>query len=247
MHSTGYVIRFIVIITAVSALVLASLSTTFKERHARNEAIFNKRAILTAVEGPLGKRVSSLTDQDIQDVFDNQVTQIALNMQGEPVGEDVVIAHGYKGGKAEHIDMAKERKRSEQDRILPLFIFEQEGKKFYIVNVRGNGLWDEIWGNIALEEDFTTVAGVSFDHKAETPGLGAEIKDNPAFPAQFEGKKIYRDNGEYTSIVVRKGKAQDKTFEVDGISGATITVNGVTEMLYRGIQYYAPYFKSQKQ
>jgi Na+-transporting NADH:ubiquinone oxidoreductase subunit C len=247
VHNTGYVIRFIIIITALTALALAFLSTTFKERHAENEALFNKRAILAAIEGPLGKQVSDLKNNEIQELFNNQVTQVVLNMEGEEVGQDVVIAHGYKGGQAEHIDMAKEKKRPVADRILPLFIFEQDGKKYYIINVRGSGLWDEIWGNIAIEDDFTTIAGVSFDHKGETPGLGAEIKDNPAFPAQFHGKKIYNEQGQYTSVVVRKGGARNKRFEVDGISGATITANGVTEMLYRGIQYYEPYFKSLKQ
>src|SRR5690606_7287922 len=113
-----------------------------------------------------------------------------------------------------------------------------DGKKFFILSVRGSGLWDEIWGNVALEEDLRTLAGASFDHKGETPGLGAEIKDNPAFSAQFLGKTIYDQTGEFTSVTVRKGGAKDPANEVDGISGATITCNGVTEMLDRGIQYY---------
>jgi Na+-transporting NADH:ubiquinone oxidoreductase subunit C len=147
-----------------------------------------------------------------------------------------------EGLKAEDIDMAKERKKPEAERRLPLYVYEQDGNGYYIVSVRGNGLWDEIWGNIALKEDLNTIAGASFDHKGETPGLGAEIKDNPAFPAQFKGKEIY-DEGEYVSVTVRKGGARDPQHEVDGISGATVTADGVTEMLYRGIKYYEPYFE----
>jgi len=246
VHNTGYVLRFILIITALSALALAFLSTTFKERHMRNEAIFNKRAILSAVEGPMEKSVSALSDAQVQEVFDNQVTQKVLDMQGEEVGADAVLAHGHKGGKAEDIDMAKERKRPEEERLLPLFIYENSGKKYYIVSVRGSGLWDEIWGNIALEDDLTTIAGAAFDHKGETPGLGAEIKDNPAFHKEFIGKKIFGPEGEYTSVVVRKGGAVNDRYEVDGISGATITGNGVTEMMQRGIKYYEPFFESVK-
>jgi len=214
VHSTGYILRLIFIITALSALSLAFLSTTFKERHERNEALFNKRAILSAVEGPLGTKVSDFSDDEVQAIFDNQISQVVLNMQGEEVDQDAVLAHGYKGAKAEYVDMAKEKKRSEADRLLPLFIVEQEGKKYFIISVRGSGLWDEIWGNIAVEDDYSTIAGVAFDHKAETPGLGAEITDNPAFPRQFRGKRLYNENGEYTSAVVRKGGAKDKTFEV---------------------------------
>jgi Na+-transporting NADH:ubiquinone oxidoreductase subunit C len=246
VHKTGYIIRFIFIITAVSALLLAFLSTTFKERHERNEALFNKRAILSAVEVPLGTAISSLSDDEVIEIFDNQVVQVAINMDGEEIGDTEILAHGYKGGEAEYIDMAKERKRPEPDRILPVFIFNMEGTNYYIVSIRGSGLWDEIWGNIAIREDFTTIAGASFDHKAETPGMGAEIKDNPAFPKQFIGKKIYDEDGKYTSVLVRKGAKVQPEHEVDGISGATITGNGVTEMLYRGIRYYEPYFNSLK-
>lgn len=229
-------------ITAVAALMLALLATGFKERHDRNEALFNKRAILSAVETPLGKEVSKLSDEEIQEIFDTQVEQHVLNMDGEKADQSVIQARGYKGVQAEHIDMAKEKKRPEEERLLPLFIFKQDGEEYYIVSVRGSGLWDEIWGNIAIESDFTTIAGVAFDHKAETPGLGAEIKDNPAFPAQFEGKKLYDEEGDYTAVIVRKGGARNDRNEVDGISGATITADGVEEMLYRGIAYYQPYF-----
>ena len=151
-----------------------------------------------------------------------------------------------EGVLAEKIDMAKERKKPESERLLPLFIYEQGGEKYYIVSVRGNGLWDEIWGNIALESDLSTITGAAFDHKGETPGLGAEIKDNPNFAKKFKGKKIY-DEGEYVSVTVRKGGAKDPEHDVDGISGATVTADGVTEMLHRGIKYYEPYFKTLKQ
>ncbi|MCB0597465.1 MAG: NADH:ubiquinone reductase (Na(+)-transporting) subunit C, partial [Phaeodactylibacter sp.] len=134
----------------------------------------------------------------------------------------------------------------EAERRLPLYIYEHNGEKFYILSVRGNGLWDEIWGNIALKSDGNTIAGAAFDHKGETPGLGAEIKDNPSFPAQFEGKKIYED-GQFVSVKVRKGGAKNKEHEVDAISGATVTSDGVTEMLYRGIEYYQPFLKEVRQ
>jgi len=112
------------------------------------------------------------------------------------------------------------------------------------VTVRGSGLWDEIWGNIGLKDDLETVVGASFDHAGETPGLGAEIKDNSSWVRQFQDKKIYDESGNYTSVVVRKGGARNPTYEVDGISGATVTADGVSDMLYSGIQYYLPYLKT---
>ncbi len=247
MHSTGYIVKFIVVLTAIVALLLAFMATALKPRHDRNEAIYNKRAILSAVEGPLGKEVKDLSDLEVQEVFDNQVEQVVVDMTGAPADEVTILDRKYKGILADNIDMAKEKKRPESDRLLPVFIFDKDGEKYYIISIRGNGLWDEIWGNIAIESDLKTIAGTAFDHKGETPGLGGEIKDNPSFPASFVGKTIIDKNGNYTSVVVRKGGAKSPTFEVDGISGATITCDGVSEMLYRGIKYYEPYFSSIEQ
>ncbi|MEM1322097.1 MAG: NADH:ubiquinone reductase (Na(+)-transporting) subunit C [Bacteroidota bacterium] len=242
MDSTGSVLRFTLIMCAITSLLLAGLFYSTKERAKQNEAIFNKRAILSAVSTYLDENPKEMSDERVLEIFDNQVEQTVLNMDGKEVDADAVKAAGHKGGRAEDIDMKKEKKKPEEDRLLPMFIFNSDSKKFYIVSVRGNGLWDEIWGNIAIESDFNTVAGATFDHVAETPGLGAEIKDNPAFKAQFSDLKLYDDDGDYVSITVRKGGAKDQDHEVDGISGATVTCDGVTEMLDRGIKYYEPYF-----
>ena len=237
MYTTRYVIGFIFILTASVAVGLTGLREVTKNKAAQNEDIFNKRAILSAVEDylPDGKKVSSLSDEEVSQLF-AQMEQPVLNMQGEVLD----------GVQAENVDMAQERKKPEAERRLPLYIYEHNGEKFYILSVRGKGLWDEIWGNIALKSDANTIAGAAFDHKGETPGLGAEIKDNPAFAKEFEGTKIYED-GNFVSVKVRKGGAKNKAHEVDAISGATVTSNGVTEMLYRGIKYYQPYLEEIRQ
>lgn len=224
--------------TTLAAVILAGMREATKDAAVRNEEIFNKRAILAAVNDYLsdGKTAASLTDAQVLEIFNTQVEQVTLDMSGN-VDDQV---------KAEDVDMAVERKKPEAERNLPLFVFNSGKEKYYILSVRGNGLWDEIWGNIALKADLNTIAGASFDHKGETPGLGAEIKDNPVFPNQFKGKEIFQD-GQYTSVLVRKGGARDPLHEVDGISGATITADGVTEMLYRGIKYYQPYLEKLKE
>jgi len=247
--STQYVVVFVTIMTVVVALSLTLLYTGWKDASKQNEAIFNKRAVIASVTDhlPLEKRqtVDALSDEQIQEIFDTKVDQVVVNMNGEVVDAQEVSARGYGEGRAEDVDTAKEKKRPEEERFHPVFIYNEGGKKYYILAVRGNGLWDEIWGNIAIEgADYNTIAGATFDHKGETPGLGAEIKDNPAFSAQFKGKKIYNDSGKYVSVNVRKGGAKDQTHDVDGISGATVTADGVSEMLWRGLQYYEPYLKS---
>jgi len=231
--------------TALVAVVLAGMNTFLKPTHDKNEAVYNKRAILKAVNDYLPNPVDDLTDEQVEEIF-SKITQTVVMTDGSLVDKATVIAAGYKEGTASSIDMKKERKKDEDKQILPAYQFKGEnGKTYHIVTVRGKGLWDEIWGNIAFEDDINTIAGISFDHKGETPGLGAEIKDNKDFYSQFTGKKIY-DDGELRSVFVRKGGAKDPVYEVDGISGATITADGVTEMMSRGLKYYEPYFKSLK-
>jgi len=239
VESNRQIIVFIVSLTAVVALGLTVLREATEGLAKKNEEIFNKRAVLAAVETKLGKKVAEFSDEEILQIFDSQVEQKVIRTDGSEV----------EGLTAIEVDMAKERKKPVEEMNLPLFIFTNDrGEKFYILAVRGNGLWDEIWGYIALESDLNTIAGASFDHKGETPGLGAEIKDNPSFPAQFVGKKIYDENGNYVSITVKKGGAEPgNPHQVDAISGATVTSNGVTEMLQRGIAYYQAYFDKLKE
>ena len=248
MHSTNYVLGFVLAMTVIVAVILAGLSSMWSQASKENEAIFNKRGILLAVKNQLnGADPKSMPDEEVISIFEKQVEQIVLDMNGNELTPEQVIAAGYKGGRAEDVDMAKERKKPEAERILPLFIFDSGKGKSYILSVRGNGLWDEIWGNVALEEDFNTLAGAAFDHKGETPGLGAEIKDNPSFYNQFAGEKIFDEQGNYVSVDVIKGGAKpDNVHGVDGLSGATVTANGVAEMLDRGIGYYLPYIKEKK-
>ena len=247
MHSTRSVIVFVFIMTALVALILAGMYTYLKPVHDKNEALYNKKAILSAVEEHLDGELKTMSDADIQGIFDSQIEQKVLNMSGEEVSPEDVVTMGHKGGLAENLDMKREVKKPLDQQIFPLFIFtKSSGEKFYILYARGKGLWDEIWGNIAFEDDLNTIAGVAFDHVQETPGLGAEIKDNIAWKNQFVGKKIYGDDGLFRSVLVRKGGAKDPVYEVDGISGATITADGVSEMLERGLQYYEPYLNTIK-
>ena len=225
--------------TVLVALALTSVRQATEEVALQNEAIFNKRAILASVNDYLGMgegvTAKDLTDEQVLDVFNTKMQQFVFDLKGNPV--DNIMA--------EDIKMEKEVKKSDDERQLPLFIYEYEGEKFYILSVRGKGLWDEIWGYIALKSDANTIAGASFDHKGETPGLGAEIKDNPTFANNFKGKQIFRD-GKFSSVWVRKGGARDEIYEVDGISGATVTADGVDKMLRQGLALYLPFLNEQR-
>ena len=231
--------------TVIVAFVLAGLFTVLKPIHQANEAIFNKKAVLAAVN----PNASDMSDDEVVAAFAS-VEQIVLDNAGnslEPAKVKDLRNYKDKEGKAEDLDLAKEKKREDKDRLHPLYIFKKEGKNVYVTAVRGNGLWDEIWGYIALADDFSTIVGTSFDHKGETPGLGAEIKDNPMFPKSFKEKRIFNDKGEFVSVLVKKGGAdKGNPHAVDGISGATVTADGVTDMLKDGLQLYMPFIEAQK-
>ena len=232
--------------TTLVALILAFLSTGLKDIHQKNEAIYNKKAILGAIAENAGLDMSTISDEKVLEIFDTGIEQLVVDAKGNQLTAEDVEALGYVGGKAENVDMAKEIKKPEGDRVFPVYIYDNGGDKTYIFTVRGKGLWDEIWGNIAIQNDLNTIVGVAFDHKGETPGLGAEIKDNPEFYTQFSGKKIFNETGEYVSVDVVKGGAKDPIHEVDGISGATITADGVADMMYSGLNLYRPYLETVK-
>lgn len=224
--------------TVIVAFILAGMNTFLKPIHDLNEAVYNKKSVLLSISDQFDKPIGAMSVKEVQNIFDTDIDEIVVDVEGNIV----------EGEKAEDISMEVELKKPENEQHYPVFIYNKDdGSKIYIVKIRGQGLWDAIWGNIALDQDLKTIDGASFDHAGETPGLGAEIKDNPAFPAQFVGKEIYNDQGDYTSVEVVKGVIRQPEHQVEGISGATITSNGVTKMMYNGIKNYEPYFEKLQQ
>ncbi len=125
----------------------------------------------------------------------------------------------------------------------PVYEAVIDGEKKYILPMNGKGLWGPIWGYLALDSDASTIYGVDFGHDSETPGLGAEITHEP-FRKQFEGKNLFK-NDEFKSIaVVKKGKSVSDRDYIDGISGGTITSQGVGAMLYDNVGEYRNFLES---
>lgn len=227
LFSSGMVV-VIAILLSVTAISLAPYQ-------AKNIRIEKMKNILTSVS------VHAET-ADTEQLFNQYITkQIVLNSKGEEIDGKVAA---FDIDLKKELDKIKTGKTDEQ--LFPLFICNKEGKTFYIIPVRGKGLWGPIWGYISLEADMSTIYGASFGHKSETPGLGAEI-ETEKFQQQFVGKKIFDDDGNFVSVTVIKGGASpDDMHGVDAISGATITSKGVTEMFKRTLLNYIPYFKSRR-
>ncbi|MBP1530780.1 MAG: FMN-binding protein [Bacteroidaceae bacterium] len=122
----------------------------------------------------------------------------------------------------------------EQDRTV--YVATVNGATKYVLPVKGRGLWGGLWGYISVDEDKQHVYGTYFDHESETAGLGARIKER-WFQEQFNGKPIFDETGEVVLTVVKKGQSKAET-EIDGVTGATLTSNGVGAMVTEGLKQY---------
>ena len=112
---------------------------------------------------------------------------------------------------------------------------EIDGQKKTVYSVKGMGLWGGISGFIAVDADNNTIYGVYFNHEGETAGLGAEIKDNLKWQQKFQGKKIHKDGVEGIALGVEKDAPAGDPNNVDAVTGATLTSNGVDAMLKEGL------------
>ena len=228
VNKNSYTFGFAAVMVVVVAALLSVAAISLKPFQSRNILLEKKQNILSSVGINIDRE-----EADIQySIFVKE--ELVLNYKGEEVD-----------GVAFDVDLQKELKKDKNLQSLPLFISEVDGKKQYIIPLRGKGLWGPIWGFISLEDDLNTVFGAVFDHKSETPGLGAEI-NQPFFEDPFSGKSLF-DGEELKSIKVIKGGAgEDNMYGVDGISGGTITSDGVTDMLLERLTMYLPYFNKIK-
>tara|TARA_R110000868_G_scaffold259361_16_gene517557 strand:- start:25396 stop:26115 length:720 start_codon:yes stop_codon:yes gene_type:complete len=224
VNKNSYTFMFASVMVVIVAALLSFAATTLKPAQDKNVEQEKMQNILSSIE-------IEATREEAAELYPNYVKE-AL----------VVTDNQLKNGvDAFAVDMAKEVRKPVMERQSPLYIAGKEGKTYFVIPLRGQGLWGPIWGYISLEQDLSTIYGAVFDHKGETPGLGAEIKTE-MFTSQFKGKQILDENGELIGIDVRKGDAEEYN-EVDGISGGTITSDGVEAMISENLQAYIPFLK----
>ena len=242
--SNGYTMIFAVIMVLVVGSLLASMASSLKPRIKENQRIEKQQNILYAM-GVNENDASSanFVSTDVAGAEFAKYIKKQLVIQGDKITEDE---------NAYLIEVKKEQTAAKagKERRLPLFVGEKDGLTFYVAPIRGKGLWDAIWGYVAMDENMV-VQGAYFDHKGETPGLGANIKQR-YFMDDFIGEHLLTEAGDFKGIRVAKGnndpKNLEKTdYEVDAIAGATITGDGVSAMIKKDLAMYVPYFKTLKQ
>ena len=183
-----------------------------------------------------------MTPEEILSRYSEVISSEVTNYQGEIVttnekGEPVV---------AENVNIEKNYKKTPENRLFPVFKYNGGSEQAFILPTFGAGLWDAIWGYVAITPNMETVIGVSFDHKGETPGLGARITSDDV-QARYRGKELYDNQGDLVSVTMVKGENTPESAlgpnKVDGMAGATLTANGVNAMLENYLGYYQNYFE----
>jgi Na+-transporting NADH:ubiquinone oxidoreductase subunit C len=207
------------------ATLLSLAATLLQPAQERNLEIEKKRNMLESIN-------VAATRENTAELYDKYIKEgFVVNTEGDLV----------EGVDAFRVVLKNEQKKPLEEQYLPVFrAVPEDGEKVIILPVEGKGLWGPIYGYVSLRSDMNTIYGVNFDHKGETPGLGAEINTS-AFESQFHSKKLY-DNQDFISVQVVKGGAGENDIHgVDAISGGTITSKGLEKMIYDCMLKYNDY------
>ena len=237
-----YTLLFAVGLVVIVGTLLAAIDSSLKDKIRINEILEKQQNILYAIgiNENEGNNVSFIAAEKAEEEFNKYITK-QIYIQGNEVIED---------NKAYLIDVKKQKtlaKDPSHKRKLPLFLAQKDGRNLYVAPIRGKGLWDAIWAYVSVDENMI-IRGIYFDHKAETPGLGANIKQR-FFMDDFIGESLLDSQGNFKGVTVSKTnldpKNEDKyDNEVDAIAGSTITGDGVTAMIRSDLSLYQPYFNS---
>ncbi|MDD2385222.1 MAG: NADH:ubiquinone reductase (Na(+)-transporting) subunit C [Bacteroidales bacterium] len=229
-NSNKYTFIYAVIMVIVVATILTFVAVSLQPFQKKNVELEKKKNVLAAFNVESNPdNVESLYKEIIVEVF-------AINVEGEKL--DNVDA--FK------INLKDELRKPPADQQWPIYVAKtQDGDLKYIFPLYGKGLWGPLWGYISFYEDLNHVFGVYFDHKSETPGLGAEIS-TAEFQKEFIDKSIFDENGNFVSIDLIKTDASDNNHAVDAVSGGTITSHGLRDMLKTCLSAYLKFIENNK-
>jgi len=265
-NSNAFTVLFAVAVCVVLAVCLASTYNGLKGRMDANAEFDRQKNVLVAMG--LVEKGTSMPRAELEKLFAERVQGMILEVTREDVAVEVM-----RGGReviemqrqvvavtetehdiAELDDLRREEvKKPEVQRAEYAPIYrgtDEQGEVVWCVPIQGYGLWSTLYGYLALEADLNTVRGITFYKHGETPGLGGEV-DNVSWQHSWRGKKILDERGNVVSVTVKKGVVDDKVERerlhmVDGLSGATITSNGVTRFVENDLETYEPYFEKQR-
>jgi NADH:ubiquinone oxidoreductase, Na(+)-translocating, C subunit len=234
-NSNSYTIIYSIVLVLIVAFMLAFVFQALKPAQDANVQLDQQKQILFALN-----QDRDMTDQKARELWKEMI-----------IADDIIDADGklVEAGKQGGTEAGfKLNSKDAKEGRLALFRCKVDGETKYVIPIYGNGLWGPINCFIAINGDKTTVFGIYFNHESETAGLGAEIKDNASWQAKFKGKHLFAGNQrQKISLSVLK-KITDNNTQVDAVTGATLTSNGVTEMFQAekgGLQPYVKFLTSK--
>ena len=230
-NSNSYTIIYSAVIVVIVAFLLAFVFQALKPMQDANVALDKKKQILNSVNiRDLSNEEADAKYKEVviaDEVIDEKGTIVEAGTQGGEKAGFKLESKDYKAGK------------------LALYICKVNGSRKYVIPVYGMGLWGPISGYIALNEDKATVYGAYFNHESETAGLGAEIKDNVAWQEKFQGKKVFTSGDDKTIALGVEKNVTDPATQVDAVTGATLTSNGVRDMLHEALGKYLTFLNDK--
>lgn len=244
--SIGRTVTVALMLCVACSIVVSSAAVLLKPMQQLNMELDRKANILRAagIEDP---------NKSTEELF-QQITPRLVDMDSGVFLDEFVPELENFQRSAGDPNLSRSLQRSEdiasikrQPNVMPVYMVEDANGAIetLILPVHGYGLWSTMYGFLALESDLNTVAGIGFYEHAETPGLGGEI-DNAAWKASWIGKKIFAEDSSSPALQVIKG-AVDRSltgseYKIDGLAGATLTSNGVTNMIrfWLGENGYSP-------
>ncbi len=242
-NGNAYTVIYTTVVVALVAAILAFVAMTLKPKQDANIKAETISQMLTAAQFYTKDECSAMGNDKVLEAYSQNIKEAyTINLKGEKVRDlntDVKNIELQDGLKAQN----KNIKDGSDAADLPVYVFNKDGKSVTVVPVYGAGLWGPIWGYVALDEDLQTIVGAYFDHDSETPGLGAKIKDDPSFRAEFIGKKV-NVAADPVFSVVKVGSNADPENSVDAITGATMTSKGLGEAIAFWLKAYVPFLSS---
>tara|TARA_Y100001968_G_scaffold257926_1_gene244796 strand:- start:2436 stop:3197 length:762 start_codon:yes stop_codon:yes gene_type:complete len=238
-------VQFVMIVAFVSSLLLAFIAMSLKPRMTYNVILDKKKSILRSID----INITGLTPNQLDEKYNLHIEEIVIDQSGSIVSNvllsDIAWVEDKGSGQTNYVLKTPEKEFVNE--FYPLY--KTSNPDGYIIPVSGKGLWSTLKGYFAIAEDKNSTMGIVFYEHGETPGLGAEV-DKPWFQNQFKferGKKIFNSDNDLVSINVNKKKnTKGKPHEVDGITGATVTADGVTKFLKRDLNRYKNFLIGQK-
>lgn len=230
-NSNSYTIIYSAVIVVIVAFLLAFVFQALKPMQDANVALDKKKQILNSLN------IRDLSNEEADAKYKEVV------IADEVIdGKGKIVEAGTQGGEKAGFKLESKDYKAGK---LALYICKVNGSRKYVIPVYGMGLWGPISGYIALNEDKATVYGAYFNHESETAGLGAEIKDNVAWQEKFQGKKVFTSGDDKTIALGVEKNVTNPATQVDAVTGATLTSNGVRDMLHEALGKYLTFLNDK--